>query len=437
MCEINYPEYLDRLAPAAPRTFFPLMMDTITYAPGGGDDVRAHWKQASGGERFVLGVCRQSWQWKGNDRLIQAFAAFTAAGRHAEWRLILQEWGPDIARSKELIGELELQAKVLWQPLCSKPLLRRRQQAADVVADQFVMAGYGTSVLESMAAGKPVIMAPSEPGAHRYLSAEPPFVGAKTVEEIVTALEQIADDDYRQRRGEESREWLVDCHGYENLADPHARVYAVAAGLETAPAAKKPEAPHDLLPALQRLHGELRQQMKEKYQRSVPLADELTDRWERARFLGFGSGTSIYDSALVLGTVAVGSNTWIGPQCVLDGSGGLEIGSTCSIATGCQIYSHDTVDWALSGGKASYRRRATSIGSSCYLGPNSIIAAGTTIGDHCLIGALSLVKGDVPAGSIVVGIPGRIVGRVLVGADGKVELVYDNASGAKPSPLAA
>ena len=176
---------------------------------------------------------------------------------------------------------------------------------------------------------------------------------------------------------------------------------------------------------LLRLHSLLRDHIRQKYDRSIPLADELTDRWERARFLGFGAGASIYDSALVIGDVQVGEKTWVGPNCVLDGSGGLRVGAYCSIATGCQLYSHDTVEWALSGGRAPYRKRASVIGDACYLGPNSIVASGTILGDHCLVGALSFVKGKVPAYSIVVGIPARVVGRVHLERDGGVRLTYD------------
>ena len=61
---------------------------------------------------------------------------------------------------------------------------------------------------------------------------------------------------------------------------------------------------------------------------------------------------------------------------MLDGSGGLEIGSNCSISCGVQIYSHDTVAWALSGGKEEYEYEKTSIGDSCYIGPNTIIQKG-------------------------------------------------------------
>jgi acetyltransferase-like isoleucine patch superfamily enzyme/glycosyltransferase involved in cell wall biosynthesis len=436
VCETNYPEYLDRLATSSPRTFAGLMMDTDTYSPGDGADERARWQRAIGGERFVLGVCRQSWEWKGNDRLVRAFARFCTEG-HDEWRLVLQKWGPDVERCKSLIAELELSQRVLWQPLCSKPTLRKRQRAADVVADQFVMAGYGTSVLESMAAGKPVILAPPEPGAEQYLPRLPPFVGARTVDEILQAMRQVSNDEFRIRRGVESRKWVEDYHGYQRLGETYLDVHAAAAGLKRAdsPAPKvrgqgdETTGPAEPRRQLQRdlaeLHARLRQQMKERFNRAVSLGDLLTDRWERAKFLGFGNRSSIYDSALVLGDVQVGENTWIGPQCVLDGSGGLEIGSHCSIAAGCQVYSHDSVGWALSGGEAAYRRQPTVVGNACYLGPGVVITAGATLGDHCLVGALSLVKGDVPSHSIVVGVPARIVGKVVLQSDGSVRLIYD------------
>jgi acetyltransferase-like isoleucine patch superfamily enzyme len=147
-----------------------------------------------------------------------------------------------------------------------------------------------------------------------------------------------------------------------------------------------------------------------RWQRSLPFGDYVVDRWEKARLLGFGEGASIYDSALVIGEVKVGEQTWIGPYTVLDGSGGLEIGSFCSISAGVQIYSHDTVAWALSGGHERPERAPTCIRSRCYIGPNTVIAKGVTIGEGCLIGANSLVLNDIPAGSKAFGTPCRVVG---------------------------
>ena len=165
-----------------------------------------------------------------------------------------------------------------------------------------------------------------------------------------------------------------------------------------------------LLAELKALWRARRREVSESHRRSLPLADYVVDRWEKARELGFGEGSSIYDSVLVLGDVQVGRNTWIGPFVVLDGSGGLSIGSNCSISAGVQIYTHDTVRWAVTGGQAAPERSPTRIGSNCYIGPNTVVAKGVHIGDGCIVGANSLVLKDIPAGQKAYGTPCRAVG---------------------------
>jgi acetyltransferase-like isoleucine patch superfamily enzyme len=165
------------------------------------------------------------------------------------------------------------------------------------------------------------------------------------------------------------------------------------------------------LEVLHALWLERRATVEERWQRTLPFADYIVDRWEKARLLGFGEGTSIYDSALVLGTVKIGRDTWVGPSTILDGSGGLDIGDHCCISAGAQIYSHDTVQRTISGGVLPIERAMTRIGSRCYIGPNTIVAKGISIGDGCIIGANSLVLHDIPAGSKAFGTPCRIVGE--------------------------
>jgi acetyltransferase-like isoleucine patch superfamily enzyme len=162
-----------------------------------------------------------------------------------------------------------------------------------------------------------------------------------------------------------------------------------------------------------------------KWSRTLPFGDYVIDRWKKAKILGFGEGSSIYDSSLVIGDVKVGENTWIGPFTILDGSGGLEIGSFCSISAGVQIYSHDTVKWALTGGKADYEYAPVRIGDCCYIGPLSIIASGVSIGDRCIIGANSLVNQDIPPGSIALGTPCQVKGKVTIDHNKQVTLRYD------------
>ena len=181
----------------------------------------------------------------------------------------------------------------------------------------------------------------------------------------------------------------------------------------------------ELADLLKALHKSRDEELRSTYNRSLPFADAQFDRWERAKILGFGEKTSIYDSSVVMGDVRVGANTWIGPYTMLDGSGGgLVIGDNCSISTGVHIYTHDTVLWAVSGGVQETRKAAVAIGSNTYIGAQAVIIAGVTIGSRCVIAANSMVNRDVPDGTIVGGTPPRVLGRVEgEGADAR--LVYD------------
>jgi len=176
---------------------------------------------------------------------------------------------------------------------------------------------------------------------------------------------------------------------------------------------------------LGRLHARLRAEMAERHQRDLPLQDLLTDRWERARALGFGEGSSIYQSAYVYGDVQVGAGTWIGPNVLLDGSGGLRIGDGCDISAGVQIYSHDTVERTVSEGRREISHAPTAIGDHVHVGAAAVVAKGVTVGDHAVIGACAFVNRDVAPHTVAAGVPARPIGRVVVDADGGVTLVYD------------
>ena len=185
-----------------------------------------------------------------------------------------------------------------------------------------------------------------------------------------------------------------------------------------------PEPLTPLLDQVRQLHTHLSAEKRDVWSRDVPFDDLLFDRWERARTLGFGEEASIYQSSYVFGDVAVGDHTWIGPFTVLDGSGGLAIGAYCSISAGVHIYSHNTVKWAVSGGKAPYERRPVRIGNCCFIGPHSVIRDGITLGDHVVVGANSFVNTDVPARCIVAGTPARPIGRILLDDNGDVTFEY-------------
>lgn len=182
--------------------------------------------------------------------------------------------------------------------------------------------------------------------------------------------------------------------------------------------------PVELAELLRELRLQREAELRLHYDRSLPFADALFDRWERARRLGFGPDASIYDSAMVFGSVSIGANTWVGPNTLLDGSGGgITIGSNCSISAGVHLYTHDTVLWALSGGKLARREGAVFIGDNVHIGAQSVIVAGVTIGSRCVVAANSLVNRNMADGMIVGGSPARIIGRVE-GSGADVRMVF-------------
>ncbi|MCC5960525.1 MAG: acyltransferase [Rhodobacteraceae bacterium] len=163
----------------------------------------------------------------------------------------------------------------------------------------------------------------------------------------------------------------------------------------------------DLRSLLSQFFSRAREEKQEQHIRTLPFGDYIVDRWEKARQLGFGEGSSVYDNVVILGEPSVGKNVWIGPNVVLDASGGLTIGDNCNISAGVQIYSHDSVDRCISGGTKDISKSPVVIGASSYVGPNSVIAKGVRIGSGCVIGAMSLVLKDVPDGSIAYGTPAQ------------------------------
>lgn len=147
---------------------------------------------------------------------------------------------------------------------------------------------------------------------------------------------------------------------------------------------------------------QLQEEKRRQYNRRVSVGDLLTERHDNARFYGWGEGTTCYDNVLVLGDVKVGKHCWIGPNVILDGSGGgLEIGDYVGVGAGVQIYTHNSTNWFISRGKLPYDEAPTKIGSGVAIGMNSIIVQGITIGDNVYIMPLSLVNRDIPSGTKV------------------------------------
>ena len=82
------------------------------------------------------------------------------------------------------------------------------------------------------------------------------------------------------------------------------------------------------------------------------------------------------------------------------------VGPNVSIYTACHstnpVERNTRQEWA----------KPVTIGNNVWIGGSVTILAGVTIGDNCTIGAGSVVTRDIPANSIAVGNPARVVKQV-------------------------
>lgn len=101
------------------------------------------------------------------------------------------------------------------------------------------------------------------------------------------------------------------------------------------------------------------------------------------------TGMSILDSA----PVTVGARTLFGPNC-----------SLITVGHPVNDLQMRRAGWEIA--------RPITIGEDCWFGSNVSVLPGVTIGDRCVLAAGTLVTKDIPADSLVMGSPGKVVRKL-------------------------
>lgn len=111
--------------------------------------------------------------------------------------------------------------------------------------------------------------------------------------------------------------------------------------------------------------------------------------------------------------IHLGKNVFINSGCCFQDQGGIDIGDDCLIG-------HQVVFATLNHDSEPQKRgnniaKPIKLGQNVWIGAHATILPGVSIGDHAVVAAGAVVNKDVPAFSIVAGVPAKIIkmiGRV-------------------------
>ena len=100
----------------------------------------------------------------------------------------------------------------------------------------------------------------------------------------------------------------------------------------------------------------------------------------------------------------LGYKTDIGAFTYINAKNGVIIEDYVQIGSHCSIYSISTID--NKEGKIILKK-------NCKIGSHSVIMPGVTIGENSIIGAFSFVNKDIPNNVIAVGVPAKVIKKLI------------------------
>ena len=119
--------------------------------------------------------------------------------------------------------------------------------------------------------------------------------------------------------------------------------------------------------------------------------------------------------------IEIGENFYSNVNCVILDGAKVTFGDNVFVAPNCGFYTAGhPLDVKQRNAGIEYAYPIT-IGNNVWIGANVSVLPGVTIGDNCVIGAGSVVNRDIPANSVAVGNPCRVVKTVRMSCEEEAE----------------
>jgi carbonic anhydrase/acetyltransferase-like protein (isoleucine patch superfamily) len=124
----------------------------------------------------------------------------------------------------------------------------------------------------------------------------------------------------------------------------------------------------------------------------------------------------VSEAAYVVGDVEIGEGSGVWPGAVIRGDfATIKIGRSTMVEDNTVVHSGSLVeigDYVIIGHSVVVHCRR--IGNNCLIGNNATLLEDAVVGDLCIVAAGAVVGSGkaIPEGSLVVGVPGRVSGRV-------------------------
>lgn len=99
--------------------------------------------------------------------------------------------------------------------------------------------------------------------------------------------------------------------------------------------------------------------------------------------------------------VNIGERVYFNEGMMISSKSSVSIGSGCQFGPNVKIFDNNHCFDKTHGVLASHSASEIQIGKNCWIAANVTILKGAKIGDNCVVGAGCVIKGEVPAASIV------------------------------------